>query len=112
MRGFLRFAIGQALWGKPFERFEPDVLLEEGQSLAAYGFDAKILYTPGHSIGSISILTDSGDLICGDMFNNVRGRILKSIGKDRFERLKELEIETVYPGHGKPFSMGQLTDNP
>jgi glyoxylase-like metal-dependent hydrolase (beta-lactamase superfamily II) len=108
-RGFLRFAIGQMLWRKPFDRFEPDLLLEDGQSLAAYGFDAKVLYTPGHSKGSISILTGSGDLICGDMFNNVRGRILKSIDEDRLERLKELKIETVYPGHGKPFSMKQLT---
>jgi glyoxylase-like metal-dependent hydrolase (beta-lactamase superfamily II) len=109
LRGFLRFVIGQMLWRKPFDRFEPDLLLQEDQSLAEYGFDAKILYTPGHSKGSISILTDSGDLFCGDMFNNIRGRILKSIDKDRFEKLKELRIETVYPGHGEPFSMEQIT---
>jgi hydroxyacylglutathione hydrolase len=109
LRGFLRFAFGQMLWRKPFDRFEPDLLLEEGQSLAEYGSDAKVLYTPGHSKGSISLLTDSGDLICGDMFNNVRGRILKSTDKGVLEKLKELEIETVYPGHGKPFSMEQLT---
>jgi glyoxylase-like metal-dependent hydrolase (beta-lactamase superfamily II) len=98
------------LWRKPFDRFEPDLLLEDGQSLAEHGFDAKILYTPGHSKGSISILTGSGDLICGDMFNNVRGRILKSIDEGGLERLRELEIETVYPGHGAPFSMEQLTN--
>jgi glyoxylase-like metal-dependent hydrolase (beta-lactamase superfamily II) len=109
LRGFLRFAVGQMFWRKPFDRFEPDLLLEEGQSLAEYGFDAKVLYTPGHSKGSISLLTDSGDLICGDMFNNVRGRILKSTDKGVLEKLEELEIETVYPGHGKPFLMEQLT---
>jgi glyoxylase-like metal-dependent hydrolase (beta-lactamase superfamily II) len=109
MRGFLRLALGQALWRKPFEKFEPDVLLKEGQSLAAHGFDAKILYTPGHSKGSISILTGGGDLYCGDAFNNVRGRILISIDKDGLERLEELGIETVYPGHGKPFLIEQIT---
>jgi hydroxyacylglutathione hydrolase len=109
-RGFLRFAIGQMLWRRPFDRFEPDLLLEEGQSLAEHGFDAKILYTPGHSKGSISILTDSGALICGDMFNNVRGRILVSTDKDGLERLEELEIETIYPGHGEPFPTEQLKD--
>jgi glyoxylase-like metal-dependent hydrolase (beta-lactamase superfamily II) len=108
LRGFVRFAIGQMLWRKPFDRFEPDILLEEGQSLTEYGFDAKILYTPGHSEGSISMLTDSGDLICGDMFNNVRGRILVSTDKDGLERLKGLGIETVYPGHGEPFSIDQI----
>ena len=109
IRGFLRFAIGQALWGKPFDRFEPDLLLEDDQSLASYGFDARILYTPGHSKGSISVLTDSRDLFCGDAFNNVGGRILISIDKDGLERLKELDIETVYPGHGKPFLIEQIT---
>lgn len=109
-RGFLRFAIGQMLWRKPFERFEPDLLLEEGQGLAAYGFDARILYTPGHSKGSISVLTDSGDLFCGDAFSNVWGRILTSIDKDGLERLKEMKIETVYPGHGKPFLIEQITN--
>ena len=108
LRGFLRFAVGQMLWRKPFDRFEPDLLLEEGQSLAEYGFDAKILYTPGHSKGSISILTASGDLICGDAFNNIQGRILKSIDEGGFERLKALGIKTFYPGHGKPFLMEQL----
>jgi hydroxyacylglutathione hydrolase len=107
-RGFLRFAIGQMVWRKPFDRFEADLLLEEGQSLAEYGFDAEILYTPGHSKGSISILTGGGDLICGDMFNNVGGRILKSIDQDRFEMLKGLGIKTIYPGHGEPFPMEQL----
>ena len=64
-RGFLRFAIGQMLWRKPFDRFEPDLLLEVGQSLAADGFDAKVLYTPGHSKGSISILAVPQNLLCG-----------------------------------------------
>jgi glyoxylase-like metal-dependent hydrolase (beta-lactamase superfamily II) len=107
-RGFLRFAIGQLLWRKPFDKFEPDLLLKEDQNLTEYGFDAKILYTPGHSKGSISILTDDGDLFCGDTFNNVWGRILNSLDKDRFEQLKTLKIETIYPGHGDPFSMKQL----
>jgi len=108
LRGFLRFTLGQLLWRKPFDRFEPDLLLEDGQSLAEYGLEAKILYTPGHSKGSISIWTDKGDLICGDMFNNVRGRILVSTDEGVLERLKGLEIKTVYPGHGQPFPMEQL----
>jgi len=108
MKGILRFALRQATWRKPFDSFKPDILLEEGQSLTEYGFDAKILYTPGHSIGSISILTDSGDLFCGDMFNNVWGRIIKSTDEGVFEKLKELEIKTVYPGHGEPFPMATL----
>ena len=107
-KGLLTFALGQVRWRKPFERFEPDLLLEEGQDLAEYGLEAKILYTPGHSKGSISLLTGGGDLICGDMFSNAWGRILQSTDKAGLERLKELGVETFFPGHGSPFSMARL----
>jgi hydroxyacylglutathione hydrolase len=105
----LDFLIRQAVWGKPYDRFEPDLFLEEGQSLAEYGFHARVLYTPGHSKGSISILTDDGDLICGDLFGNVWGKILKSTDESGLERLISLKIRTVYPGHGKPFPMELIT---
>ena len=108
IKGFLIFSYKQAVWGKPFDKFEPDLLLEEGQSLAAYGFDATILYTPGHSKGSIYVLTDNRDLICGDLFSIALGRIIKSTDEDGLKRLKELEIKNVYPGHGNPFSMQQI----
>jgi hydroxyacylglutathione hydrolase len=108
IKGFLFFTYRQAVWGKPFDKFEPDLLLEEGQSLAEYGFDARILYTPGHSKGSISVLTINGELICGDLFSIAMGRIIKSTDEDGLKRLKELEIKNIYPGHGKPFSMEQL----
>jgi hydroxyacylglutathione hydrolase len=107
-KGLLTFALGQVRWRKPFDRFEPDLLLKEGQSLAEYGFDAKILYTPGHSIGSISVMTGGGDLICGDMFSHAWGRVIKSTDETGLARLKELGVETIYPGHGSPFSMERL----
>lgn len=108
LKGFLIFSFRQVLWGKPFDKFEPDLLLDEGQSLAEYGFDAKILYTPGHSQGSISVLTNNRELICGDLFSIAMGRIIKSMDDGTLKRLKELEIKNIYPGHGKPFSMEQL----
>jgi glyoxylase-like metal-dependent hydrolase (beta-lactamase superfamily II) len=108
VKGLLTFALGQVRWRKPFERFEPDLLLEEGQGLAEYGLEATILYTPGHSKGSISLLIDGGDLICGDMFSNAWGRILQSTDEAGLERLKELGVETFFPGHGSPFPMARL----
>lgn len=109
-KGFIAFALGQAAWRKPFERFEPDLLLEEGQSLAEYGFDAEILHTPGHSKGSISLLTDDGDLICGDLFSNAWGRIINSTDEGGLERLIELGVGAVFPGHGRPFAMKELVN--
>jgi len=93
------------------ERFKPDLYVEEGYNLSGYGFDAKVLYIPGHSKGSIGILTAGGDLFCGDLFTNRDNPVLNSIMDDsavanaNVERLKSLRINTVYPGHGKLFPM-------
>ena len=96
------------------ERFKPDVYLDDGSDLSEYGFDAKVLHLPGHSRGSIGILTGGGDLICGDLFENTNKPVLNSIMDDpvsayaSIEKLQQLSIRTVYPGHGEPFLMASL----
>jgi len=40
-----------------FEVFTPDLTIDESFELAAYGFDARVLYLPGHSKGSLGVLT-------------------------------------------------------
>jgi len=95
-------------------RFEPDLYLEDGYALSEYGFDATVLAIPGHSKGSIGILTAGGDLVCGDLFDNTDKPVLNSIMDDSqaanasVEKLKSFAINTVYPGHGKPFPMEQF----
>jgi glyoxylase-like metal-dependent hydrolase (beta-lactamase superfamily II) len=96
------------------ERATPDFYLEEGQDLSAYGFEAQVLWIPGHSRGSIGILTTGGDLFCGDLLENMEKPAPGSIVDDpaaasaSLEKLSGLAINTVYPGHGQPFSMEML----
>jgi hydroxyacylglutathione hydrolase len=104
------------------ERFKPDIYLEEGDGFSEYGFDAKVLHLPGHSNGSIGILATGGDpstspgqvLFCGDLFVNVTKPVKHSIVTDAaafsasVERLNNLSVSTVYPGHGKPFPGSSL----
>jgi glyoxylase-like metal-dependent hydrolase (beta-lactamase superfamily II) len=99
------------------ERCTPDAFLEDGSSLAEYGWDAQVLNTPGHSSGSICVLTASGDLLCGDLITSSNGKpMLNSMmydveaGKASLERLKTLPVQTVYPGHGKPFPWKDLLE--
>jgi hydroxyacylglutathione hydrolase len=95
-------------------RFTPDLYLEEGTDLSEYGFDAQVLSIPGHSQGSIGILTPRGELFCGDLLENDKEPALNSIMDDpaaaevSVEKLKGLPIKTVYPGHGGPFSIDAL----
>ena len=98
-------------------RFEPDLCIEDRYDLSEHGFDATVLTIPGHSKGSIGILTASGDLLCGDLFDNTHNPVLNSIMDDleaanaSVEKLKRFAIKTVYPGHGKPFPMEQFMKN-
>jgi glyoxylase-like metal-dependent hydrolase (beta-lactamase superfamily II) len=97
------------------EQCSPDLLLSDGASLIEYGLDAQVLNTPGHSSGSICILTASGDLFCGDLITNSKGKPMlnsmmydKAAGDASFERLKTFSIEMVYPGHGAAFPWNEL----
>jgi hydroxyacylglutathione hydrolase len=53
----------------------------------------------------------TGDLFCGDLLIHMDKPVLNEILDDSaaanasVERLKILDIDTVYPGHGKPFPM-------
>lgn len=99
------------------ERCKPDLHLEDGDSLAEFGFDARIIHLPGHSKGSIGILASFCDpsaglrraLFCGDLFENTKRPVLSSIMDDlalanaSLEKLVDFEISTIYPGHGLSF---------
>jgi glyoxylase-like metal-dependent hydrolase (beta-lactamase superfamily II) len=92
-------------------RFRPDIYLEEGDTLVRYAFDAQVISVPGHSRGSIAILTAAGDLFCGDLFDNTKQPAMSAImddpatGEASLAKLERLGIHTVYPGHGQPFPM-------
>lgn len=92
-----------------FERFSPDIILKDGFDFSPYGFDATVIHMPGHTPGSIAVLTKSGDLIAGDTLANTEkpaparnasdfGQLSASIRK-----LQNYTIKSVYPGHGNPF---------
>ncbi|MDM7999676.1 MAG: MBL fold metallo-hydrolase [Dehalococcoidia bacterium] len=99
------FRFGQA------QRCSPDLYLNEGDDLSEHGFDAKVLHILGHSKGSIAVLTAEGALFSGDLLLYKNGPVLNSIMDDRaaaqasFERLKGLNVSTVYPGHGEAFRL-------
>lgn len=99
------------------EKFKPDLYIDEGYDLFRYGFDAKVLRIPGHSKGSIGILTAGGDLFCGDFLINEDKTGLNSnmddstVANASVEKLKSLEIHTIYPGHGRPFPMDSFMKN-
>ena len=108
-----------SLFIKPgaFDAFEPDVYLEDEESLSDYALEATVLHLPGHTRGSIGILTAEGDLFCGDLMDSMGRPSLEffiddmAAAETSLERLRGLEVRMVYPGHGKPFRLARVAGN-
>lgn len=102
----------------PFAHFpvaNVDVIVgDEGMTLAEYGIRGKILHTPGHTSGSISVVLESGDAFVGCLAMNALPLSTKPslpiFGEDA-QALKESwklvlaqGAKTIYPAHGGSFS--------
>ncbi len=104
----LLYKLGEA------DRFRPQVLLGEGELLTGYGLQATVIELPGHSKGSIGVLTPDGRLFCGDLLANIGQPDVWSIIDDRtaaqasIEKLRGHAIDMAYPGHGQPFPMAEF----
>jgi hydroxyacylglutathione hydrolase len=121
MRGIVKLGASLLGLGK-FDRFTPDIYLEDGQELAEYGLEAKVLHVPGHSKGSIAFLLPymeasgaSGKaLLCGDLLVNSSTPSKNSLVDDAValdasvERVRQLKPVMVFPGHGAPFPVEAL----
>lgn len=98
---------------RTMQEFKPNVLLNDGDSLADYGIHASIIGLSGHTDGSIGIDVDNKHLIVGDALMNMfyptvsmlfhnKNDMLESAGK-----ISRLGDRIIYFGHGKPVSNRQ-----
>ena len=92
----------------------PDSLIyvEEGDDLNAYGFNAKVIELPGHTLGSIGLDVEGRHLLVGDALDNwIRpgtGHLFydKEATRKSAEKIRALGDRTIYYGHGKPTPNG------
>lgn len=52
---------------KGYEGVAPDLEVDEATDLAAFGVRGRLLHTPGHTAGSLSLVVDGGDAVAGDL---------------------------------------------
>jgi hydroxyacylglutathione hydrolase len=92
-----------------FAPLEADLLLDGGADLSPHGVDAQVVLLPGHSPGSLGVITAEGDVFVGDLFVNYSVPSQPIYLSDRdawrqsYERVQALEPRRVYVGHGEPF---------
>jgi len=130
--GRFNFPPGVTAWGKISHAiFEPllkkfpippqkaDIILNnEDYPLSDFGIDGRIIYTPGHTAGHVSVLMENGDLFAGCMAHNIRlftpgpGLPIYSEDIEQIKKSWKLVIDRgakmIYPGHGKPFHIDSI----
>ena len=102
-----------------FPATKVDIVLENQElSLAEYGIPGKIIYTPGHSKGSVSVLLETGEAFVGDLVMSgpplrlspklpIFAEALKQV-KESLKMLIDAGAKTIYPAHGKSFSVNVI----
>jgi hydroxyacylglutathione hydrolase len=93
---------------------EPDILIEGETSLGKYGVDGKVIPTPGHTPGSVSVLLPGGDVIIGDLVMRgiLGGRspdypmVANDVGqlKESLRLIMRGSPTRIFSGHGGPFN--------
>jgi len=107
-KGIIGFILGILFKFIKNQSIAPDIILKEGDYIGGL----MVVYSPGHTEGSISLYNAetvlfSGDAIITDKHSNIKGfnniatsdilEAAKTINK-----IKHLEFEVLLPGHGKP----------
>ncbi|MEM0095122.1 MAG: MBL fold metallo-hydrolase [Candidatus Bathyarchaeia archaeon] len=102
-----------------FKNFSPpaDMLLKDGDTVKFGNITLKVIHTPGHSPGSISLLGEK-EIFTGDtLFAGSIGRTDLPQGSDKdmrssLEKLARLpDFLKVYPGHGPATTIGEEKAN-
>lgn len=105
--------------------FKPDILLEGDAEydLQAWGTKGKVIHTPGHTPGSLSVILESGEVIVMDMLASgillgglmFHSRVkhppfhdnLKQL-RNSFDKVFAEKGERYYLGHGGPVNRKQM----
>ncbi len=99
-----------------FPKAEVDYIITEEFPLEDWGIKGKIISTPGHTAGSLSVLLDDGRAIVGDLAMNMPiGKIYPIFAEqpevvyDSWRELVAREVKHIYPAHGTSFPVTKLT---
>lgn len=132
-KGIFHWPGGVTPWGKmsrammkpmvekkaAFPAVEADIVLDDKDlSLKEFGIPGRILHTPGHTFGSVSVLLDTGDAFIGCMAQNKFPFRMKpglpiyaldiEMLKNSWKYVIDQGAKTIYPGHGKSFPVERI----
>jgi len=105
---FVRDLVARYGGREDYINFEPEVFIHEGRFRAG-DMEFQVIYTPGHSPGSVCLhWMEKNVLFTGDVvFNRGVGRTDLPGGSgqmltESIKRISRLQIDCLLPGHGEP----------
>jgi glyoxylase-like metal-dependent hydrolase (beta-lactamase superfamily II) len=112
-------AIGKNMQIKKRYGIEAEIVFEEELDLKEYGVDALAVATPGHTLGSASVVLPEGSAVVGDLL--VYKYLLFGLAgippflhdeekhAASMRKLYGMGVKKFYPGHGKPMELQDLS---
>ena len=101
-----------------FAPASPHIIIEDECDLEEYGVQGTVRATPGHTMGSISVVLESGEAFVGDtcfnVFSSVRSSVFPPFADNTellygsWKILLDSKAKIFLPGHGKPFTRKKL----
>ncbi|MFO7965671.1 MAG: MBL fold metallo-hydrolase [Desulfobacterales bacterium] len=97
---------------------DPDITISGEYPLNDYGITGKVIPTPGHTEGSLSVILDGENAIVGDIamkfpilsrksYEPIVARDLNQVYQS-WQTLIDEGVRVIYPAHGKPIGIEVL----
>ncbi len=106
---------GQSGWAEPAD---PTIVIDGEFDLSRFGAEGRVIPTPGHTRGSVSVILDAGDAFIGDAATHMplvnRKSVFPPFADEpeklpaTWKRLLETGARTFHPAHGGPFGREKL----
>ena len=110
---------------KPYTPFKPDILLQKNENypLTEYGIEGRVIPTPGHTQGSVSVMLNNRYALVGDLISSgillggilMTGRAKKPPFEDDPQAVSEALVslanqgaDVFYMGHGGPLPKDEV----
>ncbi|NPD88416.1 MAG: MBL fold metallo-hydrolase [Asgard group archaeon] len=95
-----------------------DIIITDEYSLEEFGINGKVIHTPGHTKGSITVIVDSKYAFVGDLamkipplsfsYEPIIAENLKQVYSS-WQKIIDYGVEEIYPSHGKIFNIKLLS---
>ncbi len=102
---------------KLYDPVEPDIIIKDEYSLDEFGVKAKVIHTPGHTLGTVSLVSEDGVAFIGCCAHGFPLRFnpgLPTVAEDinqiysSWKRLLKEGVKEVFVSHGKAVSVTKM----